>query len=147
MERVRGALGVLTWTLPKLMKVGLGVMAGGLRPVPPSLTIWERRASEMVRTADSALARVGEKSTEMAQEEPAASWLPQLLTALKSVRPVPAETATEVPMLVRGWPPELVRVTAMGVAVWPTTVLGKRTWVAERVSVGPLMPVPVSCAV
>ena len=59
---------------------------------------------------------LGEKVTVMPQEEAGASWLPQLLTVVKSALPV--ELETEVPIPVSGTPPLLVMVTVSGGEVW-----------------------------
>jgi len=94
------ALATPSGSLPKLRVVPERVIAGGFSPAPLRLTDCARSASEMTSVPVSAAATLGVKVTVMPQEEFAASWLPQLFTAVKSA--VPVELEIEVPMPVSG---------------------------------------------
>jgi hypothetical protein len=142
---VLAALGTLICSLPKLIVDADKLIAGGFSPVPLSLTDCARSASEITSVPVSPVATLGENVTDTPHELPAANWLPQLLTALKSV--LPAELETDVPMLVNGKPPLFRIVTVVGAEVAPSTVELKLILVVDSVSVGPSTPVPVNEAV
>jgi hypothetical protein len=142
---VLAALGTLICSLPKLIVAGDRPIDGGFSPVPLSLTDCARNASEITRVPVSPAATLGENVTDTPQELPAANWLPQLLTALKSV--LPAELETDVPMLVNGKPPLFRIVTVIGADVAPSTVGLKLRLVVDSVSVGPTTAVPLKEAV
>ena len=94
----------------------------------------------MIRLPLRAPVAAGAKVTEKLQDEPAETVPPQLLTTEKS-------PLMEVPMPVSGSPPLLVSCTAMGADRALIVVFGKLTLVVVSVSEGPVIPVPVNCAV
>jgi hypothetical protein len=136
-------LAIPTCTLPRARDVGDTAIAGGFNPAPLSATFCARRASETVSVAVSYFTADGRKVTEIPQEEFAASVPPQLLTAVKSAALGPD---TDVPIAVSGSPPVSVNCTVKGADIWPRTVLGKASVVADKESVGPATPVPLKTA-
>ena len=66
---VEGGLGWPTGCKAKLKASGLGVMVGGCRPVPESVTVWLRTRSATVRVPVAGPDWVGKKKTLMEQLE------------------------------------------------------------------------------
>src|SRR5271168_3169215 len=87
MVTVLAAVGILICSLPKLIVAGDRLISGGFSPVPLSFTDCARSASEITSVPVSPAATLGVKVTEIEHDEFAASWLPQLFTAIKSAEP------------------------------------------------------------
>jgi hypothetical protein len=140
---VTGLPATFNCTLPKLTAVFESDSAGGLTPDPFNATACALSASEIVSVPVSGFEVAGANVTEIPHEDPAASVLPQSLTAAKS----PAvELTTEVPIPVSGNPPVFEIVTVSGAEICPVIVAGKLRLVVESVSVAPATPVPSNTA-
>jgi hypothetical protein len=151
---VRGAVPVLvsvtdcdalvapSLTEPNDRLVADRVTAGGVRPVPlRDIDCGELAAlSVMVMAAVSAPVFVGAKWPWMAQFAPAATLVPQPFANTNDDAPVPV---TAMLVMDRAVVPLLVSVTDCDALLAPTLTEPNERLVAERVTVGEPVPVPV----
>jgi len=136
---VCGELGAAVDCEPKFIELGVATACGAV-PVPDRETVCgEPAALSLIESAPAdAVAVTGVKPTEIEQEAPPASWVPQVFVC---ENPLPLAT---IPLKTSAWFPPFLSVTVCVVADVPSGTSPKLTVNGERVAEGAeLLPVPL----